>query len=243
MVHTIGFYAPLDETAPRATPDLNKNDPSFPSGSAGSDSRADADRPRRRPNRWHGRVEGSARRCEHPGCDEAGEFRAPPPPEEAGQSGDGPGRYRWFCLEHVRAFNQSYNFFAGMTPDEIYEAQRPGAGWERETRAFASAGSAPPPRWNDFSDPLDAIGARFRESLDERRRSAAARPPLSAETRDALTILGLGADADRTAIRRAYTALVRRYHPDRNGGDRRHEKALAKVIAAYTHLRGQPAFT
>ena len=49
-------------------------------------------------------------------------------------------------------------------------------------------------------------------------------------------------DADRTDLRRRYSELVRRYHPDRNGGDRSHERALQEVIAAYQALKGRPAF-
>lgn len=126
-----------------------------------------------------------------------------------------------------------------MSPDEIHEAQRPTAGWESETRAFAANGS-PPPRWADFTDPLDAIGARF-GGLREARERADGRP-LSAEDRKSLKILGLGHDADRKALRQRYADLVRRFHPDRNGGDRSHEKALQDVIAAYTQLKSRPAF-
>ena len=54
--------------------------------------------------------------------------------------------------------------------------------------------------------------------------------------------MGLPADADRMALRKRYSELVRRYHPDRNGGDRSHEKALQEVIAAYQALRKSPAF-
>ncbi|HWK34965.1 J domain-containing protein [Sphingomonas sp.] len=179
--------------------------------------------------------------CEEPGCDQPGEFRAPAEPG-AGARGDGPGRYRWFCLEHVRAFNARYNFFSGMTPDEIHDAQRPHAGWERETRAFASTGGADrPPRWADFSDPLDAISARFRERMD-REKARADGKPLMPEDRAALSVLGLGVDADRKALRGRYSDLVRKFHPDRNGGDRTHEAALQKVIEAYQHLRKAPAF-
>jgi len=195
-----------------------------------------------RPNtRFHGRVEAHGRVCEEPGCDQPGEFRAPAEPG-AGARGDGPGRYRWFCLEHVRAFNARYNFFSGMTPDEIHDAQRPHAGWERETRAFASTGGADrPPRWADFSDPLDAISARFRERMD-REKARADGKPLMPEDRAALSVLGLGVDADRKALRGRYSDLVRKFHPDRNGGDRTHEAALQKVIEAYQHLRKAPAF-
>jgi hypothetical protein len=195
--------------------------------------------PHDRPNtRFHGRVEGTDRLCAEPGCSEPGEFRAPFV-EGAGPRHDGPGEYRWLCLDHVRAFNARYNFFNGMTADEIHAAQRPYAGWERETRAFAANGADRPPRWADFSDPLDAIGARFRERMQAERKDG---KPLSGPDRKALKVLGLDQDVDRRGLRQRYSELVRKFHPDRNGGDRSMEKALQEVIAAYQHLRSAPAF-
>ncbi len=194
-----------------------------------------------RPNaRFHGRVEAGGRLCAEPGCSEPGEFRAPSAAPRHGF--DGPGDYRWLCLDHVRAFNSGYNFFAGMTPDEIHDAQRPFAGWERETRAFNATGGADrPPRWADFSDPLDAIGARFRDRMKDRGERKDGKP-LSGRDREALTTLALEIDADRMALRKRYSELVRRYHPDRNGGDRSHEAKLQRVIEAYQQLKSSPAF-
>ncbi|MDO7843723.1 J domain-containing protein [Sphingomonas immobilis] len=190
--------------------------------------------------RFHGRVEGAARACDEPGCDQPGEFRAPG--EGRANDFEGPRPYRWFCLDHVRAFNARYNFFAGMSPDEIHDAQRPFAGWERETRAFTGTGGADrPPRWADFTDPLDAISTRFRRAT----AGEAARKdgkPLSESERRALKVLDLPADTDRRGLRQRYAELVRKYHPDRNGGDRSFEKKLQDVIAAYTQLKGAPAF-
>ena len=185
--------------------------------------------------KFHGRVEGAAKLCAAPGCDEAGEFRAP-----AGRrSGfDGPGDWRWLCLEHVRQFNSGYNYFDGMSTEEIEAAQTPYSGWERETRAFAANGS-PPPKWADFADPLDAIGARFQRRAAEMRKDGR---ELSEGDRKSLRVLGLAVDCDRTALRKRYSELVRRYHPDRNGGDRSHERALQAVIEAYNQLKARPAF-
>lgn len=167
---------------------------------------------------------------------EAGEFRAPN--REGRRPGfDGPGDWRFYCLDHVRAFNGGYNFFEGMSADEIEAAQRPLSGWERETRAFSSTPGSTP-RWGDFVDPLDAIGAKFAAHI----RPRADGRPLSDTERRALKVLGLEPDADRRALRTRYAELVRRYHPDRNGGDRSHEKALQDVIAAYTHLKSAAAF-
>lgn len=187
--------------------------------------------------RFHGRVEGTGEPCAEPGCAEPGEFRAPPPDGPGGR--EGPPRFRFFCLDHVRAFNARYNFFNGMSADEIQAAQRPLAGWERETRAFAHAGNDAGPRWSDFADPIDAIGARFRREVAPERADG---KPLSGQDRASLKVLGLAANADRAALRRRYTELARRYHPDHNGGDRGHEAMLTKVIAAYQQLRGAPAF-
>ena len=189
--------------------------------------------------RFHGRVENNGRMCDEAGCDAPGEFRAPPLEGAGGR--DGPPAFRWFCLDHVRAFNARYNFFDGMSAEEIHDAQRPMAGWERESRTFAHGGADRPPRWADFADPLDAIGARFAEV----RRATAPRQdgrPLSGKDRASLKVLGLDTDADRTALRRRYGELVRRFHPDRNGGDRSHEAELGRVIAAYQQLRKAPAF-
>ena len=188
--------------------------------------------------RFHGRVEGRPEACAHPGCEAAGEFRAP---GSRRPGFDGPGDWRWLCLDHVRAFNAGYNFFAGMTPEEIADAQRPTASWERETRAFSAGGADRPPPWADFADPLDAIGARFRARM-ERERERKDGKPLSERDRDNLKLLELDIDADRSMLRKRYSELVRRYHPDRNGGDRSQEALLQKVIAAYQDLRGAPAF-
>lgn len=193
----------------------------------------------KRETRFHGRVERQEAVCAHPGCDAPGEFRAPPA-DGRRASFDGPGDWRWLCLDHVREFNSGYNYFDGMSADEISDAQNPYGGWDRETRAFATAGADAPPRWADFADPLDAIGARFRRRPAEAPRADGRE--LSREDRKSLGVLGLGVDADRRALRLRYAELVRRFHPDRNGGDRSHEKALRAVIEAYTQLKSRPAF-
>lgn len=186
-----------------------------------------------RVTKFHGRVEGANARCSVPGCREPGEFRAPLTPSDF----DGPGSWRWLCLEHVREHNAKYNFFEGMSPEEIEHAQSPIAGWERATRAFATAGADQGPAWRAFADPLDAISARYRP---EARRRAVDR--FTANERHALGVMGLKDDTDLHQVRKRYSKLVRRYHPDRNGGDRAHEKKLREVIEAWQLLKSARAF-
>ena len=184
----------------------------------------------------HGRVEGAAETCAVPGCAAPGEYKAP----LTSSNFDGPGAWRWMCLDHVREHNARYNYFTGMSPEEIEAAQSPVAGWERATRAFAHAGADPAPAWSDYKDPLDAISGRFGQRFHARGQPERAR--FSAPEQRALHVLGLGADTDLHTVRKRYSELVRRYHPDRNGGDRRHEGKLGQVLEAWQLLKIASAF-
>lgn len=195
-------------------------------------------------DRFHGRVRGAAQACAHPGCKEAGEFRARDPQGRSASS-NGPGDYQYLCLDHVREHNMRYNWFDGMSPEEIAAAQSPITSWATETRAFRpTAGVDSPPKWSDFHDPLDAISTRFRKQMDERMPARRADGQvLSAEDKRALKVLKLDANADRKAVRQAYSALARKYHPDKNGGDRSSEHLLTQVVQAYQHLRKNSIFS
>ena len=191
--------------------------------------------------RFHGRHEESEQQCEHPTCTEAGEFRAP---GSLGHGFDGPGEFRWFCLEHVREFNSGYDWFEGMSAEEILAAQSPASGWKTESPSFRpTAGVDGMPRWADFDDPLDAISSRAHgiKSRAQREAQMAMDGRFSRDEAQALEEMGLGLDTDRRRLRRRYSELVRRYHPDRNGGDRKYEKRLTKVVEAYQILRKSAA--
>jgi len=106
-------------------------------------------------SKFHGRYESADRQCDRPGCTEAGEFRAP---GYRPNGFDGPGEWRWFCLEHVREFNAGYDWFEGMSADEIFQAQSPMAGWRTESVAFSPRAAVDGmPRWADFDDPLEGF--------------------------------------------------------------------------------------
>lgn len=196
-------------------------------------------------SRFHGRYETEERTCEAPGCCEAGEFRAP----GYRPSGfDGPGEWRWFCLDHVREFNAGYDWFEGMTSEEILSAQSPASGWRTESpsfdhRARSGAGVDGMPRWTDFDDPLEAISARAGGIRNRAQREAkmAMSGKFSKDEAEALETMGLGSNTDKQRLRRRYSELVRRYHPDRNGGDRRYETRLRNVVDAYQLLRKSSA--
>ncbi len=134
----------------------------------------------------------------------------------------------------MREFNASWNYFAGLEGEELWEAQSADNNWERETRSFAhNAFAGGPDRVED------ALGV-----LRWRRAARATRPacPLSREDREALNHLGLDSSADLDAVKSRYRELARRYHPDANDGRRDHESRLQALNAAYTHLKRSSAF-
>ncbi|WP_390585111.1 J domain-containing protein [Erythrobacter sp. MTPC3] len=194
-------------------------------------------------SKFHGRVEDADRVCEHPTCRDAGEFRAP---GYRPNGFDGPGEWRWFCLDHVREFNAGYDWFEGMSAEEILSAQSPASGWRTESAAFSPKAAVDGmPRWADYDDPLDAISARAGgiRSRAEREAKMAMSGRFSKDEAQALETMGLGSNTDSRRLRRRYSELVRRYHPDRNGGDRQYETRLNKVVDAYQLLKKSAAIS
>lgn len=184
------------------------------------------DAPPRR-TRFHGRVERDGR-CTMLGCDAPGEFRAP-------ASNRAPGSvagWQWLCLDHVRDFNATYNYFDGLSPDEIAEAQSPLAGW-----AHVAGGA----NGYKFNDPLGMMDGRIGAAAAAPRRTPGG-AILADRDIAALKTLGLDATASRADIRSAHRRLARAYHPDTNGGDRGAERKLQDVVQAYTHLISLPAY-
>ncbi len=193
--------------------------------------------------KFHGRFGSGHAQCAYPACKETGEFRAP---DASGKpaSANGPGDYILLCLDHVRAFNAGYDWFSGMSAEEIAAAQSPIHPWATETRAFSAASQIDPmPKWTDFHDPLNTMSTRFADQAKTQSAPSNIKASrLSKKDRDALLTLGLTEQSNRKSIRAAYSKKVRKYHPDKNGGNRAYEKALQDAIAAYTHLSKSPAF-
>ncbi|MHA1112946.1 MAG: molecular chaperone DnaJ, partial [Alphaproteobacteria bacterium] len=72
------------------------------------------------------KFEAAPRVCEHPDCDAAGDYPAP-------RSRDRLRDYRWLCLDHVRNYNKSWNFYAGMNREQIEAETRADVTWRRPT--------------------------------------------------------------------------------------------------------------
>lgn len=176
--------------------------------------------------------------CQWAGCREPGHHRAP-----MGRGRD--GQFYVFCLEHVRQYNASYNYFDGMSDAEVSAFQKDAAIGHRPTwktgaqawthgtnngasRNGATAGSA---GGNDPHGFFAWRAKKAREAPPETRRKLR---PLE---RKALETLHLAQSATREKIKARFKELVKQHHPDVNGGDTRSEDKLREVIQAYNYLK------
>lgn len=171
------------------------------------------------------------RPCDHIGCDRAGEHRAPKAPNR-------PNEHWWFCRSHAAEYNRNWNYFDGMTEDEFVNFQAGEAVGHRPMWTFRPARGerVSASRFWRAAGPGDAFGL-FRRSGAERAAAAQQQRRLTRVQAAALECLSLAEDADATAIRTRYAELVKRWHPDSNGGDRSSEGLLQKAVAAYQTLK------
>jgi hypothetical protein len=184
------------------------------------------------------RLRASCPNCEWPGCNGAATHRAP-----KGRTHE--NEYWRFCLDHVRAYNHSYNFFAGMSTDDIARYQRDAVVGHRPTWKMGMNGGKPSkrshsarfsPEIEDADDPLGLFRHFGGQADNERLRRRETRVIHNAE-RKALEVLGLEPEATTHDIKVRFKALVKRHHPDANGGDRSTEDKLREIIQAYNYLK------
>jgi hypothetical protein len=171
----------------------------------------------------------ATRACDHPCCVAEGEFRAP-------KARDRLNEYYWFCLNHIREYNKSWDYYAGMSTGEIEAEIRRDTTWQRPTRPLGFWGAHEQMlrervmRGYGFEFGRDA---RTDDPDDTPRRPG---PPRTPEE-EALGVLSLCPPVDFPRIKARYRELVKSHHPDANGGDKGAEEKLKLINQAYTTLK------
>ena len=176
------------------------------------------------------RVKTGGPACQWAGCKEKATHRAPKGRENEKD-------YWRFCLEHVRQYNQSYNFFKGMNDAAVMAYQKDSITGHRPTWKMGTGKTQARADFRAFGGSADPFGF-FGEGLkaEQKARADAARPVRNAE-RKALDTLGLDASATKHQVKMRFKELVKRHHPDANGGDRSTEDRLVAVIQSYNYLK------
>src|SRR5690606_5031555 len=173
------------------------------------------------------------KQCAHADCSEAGEFRAP---KTRMLDRGGPEDYQWFCLVHIREFNKAWNFFAGMSDEEILRYRTQDITGHRPTWKLGSR-TATLRADHSYHDPFnlreEMAGVRTENGSAETK----SRVSLDPKARAALATLNLEPGSSLEQIKRRHKELAKKYHPDIRGGDKKAEEILKNINQAYTHLR------
>lgn len=167
--------------------------------------------------------------CDYSGCGRKGQFRAP-------KGRDHEGQFFRFCLDHVREYNQSYNYFAGMSDFAVRAFQKEDLTGHRPTWNVGVNGIAHPGSQIDAATLLRARLERIRRAREAAMRGPGPKKPGILALR-ALETLGLDENAGRAEIRTRFKEMAKRLHPDLNDGDRSREDKLRAIIDAYNYLK------
>jgi hypothetical protein len=165
-------------------------------------------------------------KCQWSGCKEEATHRAPKGRENEKQ-------YWRFCLDHVRAYNQQYNFFKGMNDAAVMAYQKDAITGHRPTWKMGTGKGKTRPEFGNHADPFGLFG----EGLRAEQKARAETKPVRNVERKALETLGLEPGVSRAEVKARFKLLVKRHHPDANGGDRSTEDRLVEIIQAYNYLK------
>ena len=161
--------------------------------------------------------------CEWKNCKEFGKFKAP-------AEKDNSKKFKLLCNEHIKLFNKSWNYFEGMSDNEITNFLKSDITWHRPTQQFGSPDNFFSILWNN------ALNDKFKIFKDEKSKNIN-KVNLCKKDKDAFSIMGLDFNADYMAVQRKFKILVKKFHPDRHSGNKVYEDKLKKITMAYSHLK------
>jgi len=162
--------------------------------------------------------------CEWENCKEFGKFKAP-------LERDNSKNYKWLCEEHIKLFNKNWNYFEGMSQNEIEFFLKSDLTWHRPTQKFGSSDNFFNILWNN------ALSDKFNFFKEKGAINNLNNAKLSERDKDAFRVLGLDFSSDLTIIQKKFKTLVKKFHPDRNSGNKEFEDKLKKITLAYSHLK------
>ena len=156
--------------------------------------------------------------CEWSNCKETGKFKAP-------AERDNIKNFKWLCELHIKEFNKNWNYFDGMSQNEIENFLKSDLTWHRPTQKFGSADNFFNILWNN------ALDDKFKIFKDEKPFSISSKK-LGEKDKDAFRIMGLEFNDDWTTIQTKFKTLVKKFHPDKNSGNKKYEDKLKKITLA-----------
>ena len=162
--------------------------------------------------------------CDWNNCTELGEYKAP-------VEKDNSKNFRLLCLTHVKEFNKNWNYFSGMTDDQVFNFLKSDMIWHKPTQSFSSSDNFFKILWNNaLNDEKEK--PRINEDLNNIKHFRFNNNDIKA-----FGILGISVGLKWEKIQKKFKKLVKKFHPDMNSGNRKFEDKLKIITLAYTQLK------
>jgi len=162
--------------------------------------------------------------CDHKNCKKIGKYKAP-------IEKDNSKKFKWLCLDHIKEFNHSWDYFKGMSDQEVCEFLKSDKTWHKPTQSFSSPDNFFNILWkNTINEKRDILGNGYGKKFSTKIN-------FSNKDREAFKVIELEAGAKWYEIQDQFKKLVKKYHPDMNAGNKKFEEKLKIVTLAYTQLK------
>ena len=162
--------------------------------------------------------------CDYKNCKEISQYKAP-------IEKDNSKKFRWLCLDHIKEFNRSWDYFKGMSDQEVFMFLKSDMTWHKPTQSFSSQGNFFNILWkNTLNGGEDILGNGYGEKIKTKIN-------FSDKDREAFKIIELEVGTKWDKIQNQFKKLVKKYHPDMNAGNKKFEEKLKIITLAYTQLK------
>ena len=147
--------------------------------------------------------ENNNRICYNPDCKELGIYPAPKSKENLRE-------YLYFCINCIREFNKSWNYFEGLNEQELEIEIRKSTTWNRPSWKFGT---------KNLNYDFEKAFRQFNDQkkLDENKN-------VSKKIKDAFNLLDLDLNSSPDEIKRRYKNLAKKWHPDVQQNETNHNK-------------------
>ena len=141
-------------------------------------------------------------------------------------------KFRWLCLEHIKEFNKEWDYFEGMSEQEIAEFMKSDLTWHKPTQNFSAPDNFFNILWGSILENKEKDFLNY-----NKKKNSIKKIQFSNQDIKAFEIMGLEIGAKWEKIYAKFKTLVKKFHPDMNSGNKKFEEKLKIITLAYTQLK------
>ena len=166
--------------------------------------------------------------CDHDNCNKNGEYKAP-------KSRSDLKNYYYFCLNHVKEYNKSWNFYKGLSVDDIELSLRKDIVWDRPSWPLNGHPNNILEQIRSFLNHDYSLMEKEKD-LQNFLKNKIIDNNLTHEEQKSMDVLSLKMPINVEKIKKTYKKLVKIFHPDVNKENKDAEKLFKDINQAYRIL-------